>query len=58
MHVHDTDPSVAMPRGCVFSSFCIVFSSNFGAIGIDLATGGKLQPVESDSQNALRCWKR
>ena len=32
--------------------FCIVFGFGFGAIGIDLATGGKLQQVESDSQHA------
>ena len=32
---------------CVFF-FCIVFSFSFGAIGIDLATGGKLQQVESE----------
>jgi hypothetical protein len=35
-----------------------VFSSSFGAIGIDWATGRKLQQVERDSQHASRCGKR
>ncbi len=35
-----------------------MFSSSFGAIGIDWATGRKLQQVERDSQHASRCGKR
>jgi hypothetical protein len=41
---------------CIFFLCC--FSSSFGAIGIDWATGRKLQQVERDSQHASRCGKR
>ena len=58
MHIHATDPSVAMHR--VERLFCVAFSSSFGAIGIDLATGKKIQQleVECHSQHASRCGKR
>ena len=53
-YAHNTD--------CAYSSFAIVFSASFGAIGIDLATGGTLQQVKLevtvDWQHASRCGKR
>ena len=45
MQLHATDPSVAMHRVVRILLFCIVFISSVVAIGIHLATGGKLQSV-------------
>ena len=56
---HQSAVTVAMHRVQVERIiFCIVFSSSFAAVGIDLATDGKLQPVWSDSQHASRRGKR
>ena len=47
-------------QGCAACAFifCTVFSSSFGAIFIDSATGRKLQQVARHSQHASRCWER
>ncbi len=66
MHAHSCHRSMPVSwfisryapwQGCAYS-FCVVFSSSFGAIGIDWATGRKLQQVERESQHASRCGKR
>ena len=69
VHIHATDQSVAMHilshnTDCAYSSFAIVFSASFRAIGIDWATAGTLQQVQVevevtvDWQHASRCGKR
>ena len=46
-------------RRIAFHSFELLIGyQSFGAIGIDWATGRKLQQVERDSQHASRCGKR
>jgi hypothetical protein len=61
MRAHSCHWSISCyAQGCAACaySFCVVFISCFGAIGIDWATGRKLQQVESHSQHASRCRKR
>jgi len=58
MHAQSMSWSISRyAQGCAYS-FCVVFISSFGAIGIDWAAGRKLQQVERDSQHASRCGER